>query len=297
MAEEDSPGPLISVIIPTHNRADLLSRAVGSVRAQTYPDIEIVIVDDGSSDDTRAWITALRAEGVPLKYLRNEVAKGPCVARNQGIREAAGTYISFLDDDDAYHPRRLERLLERIRAEPSLSFVCSDYLSLRRNGTRRSHKPGKIDLQKILWMNYATQSVLALREKVQAVGGFDENLSAAQDYDLFTRLIERYGPGFRLGEVLYYYHQEHEGTRITASTPKRLWGYYQYYIKHKRLMSQSQRAWHLYRLLKIRGRKISPARFLRMVPPRFYLLELNDYFIHHTPLYLWLDRLRKPLKF
>ena len=296
MANKGDALPLVSIIIPTRNRRELLSRAIGSARSQTWPRIELVVVDDGSTDGTRDWIGSLQGDGPPLLYCRNETTLGPCAARNRGIREAQGEFICLLDDDDAFHPRRIERLMQVLLDKPGLSFVCSDFLSIRRNGERRSRKAGRIDLRRMLWMNYATQSVLAQREHVLAVGGFDGALSAAQDYDLFTRLIERFGSAFRIGEVLYYYHQEHEAPRITATRSKRLWGYYGYYLKHKHLMTRRQRAWHLYRLLRIRGRKTGLARFVTMVPPRFYLLELNDFFIHHTSLYLWLNRLRKALR-
>lgn len=269
----------------------MLERAVRSVLNQTYQHLEILIVDDGSKDDTSRRVEALQRVHSNIIYLRNPRSLGACVTRNRGIEAASGFYISLLDDDDEYTPNRIEDLINCFRDNPDWSFVCSDYLSIRRNGTRRSHKPGPITLRKMLWMSYATPSILVEREKIIATGGFDETLTAAQDYDAFTRLIQRFGPACRLGKVGYVYHQEHENPRITSSQKKRLWGYYDYYLKFKSLMTRSQRAYQLFRLLKIKGCRITFKRFIRMVPVRFYPLELNDYLIIHTNFYAYLNRL------
>jgi len=284
--------PLVSIILPTHNRAQMMQRALRSALEQTYPAIEVVVVDDGSSDDTPRVIRDWKQRHDNITYLRHEEPRGASAARNHGFQEASGKYIALLDDDDEFTDDRIETLMDYLKLYPGLSFVCSDYLSIRRNGTRRSAKPGRITLRKILWMNYASQSILTEREKMLAIGGFDENLSAAQDHDTFTRLIERFGDAYRLGRVLYLYHQEHDAPRITSTLTKKLRGYYDYYLKHKHLMTRRQRAWHLYRLLKLRGRKLQLRHFLRMVPPRYYLLEINDYLIEHTNFYLWLNRIK-----
>lgn len=287
--------PLVSIIIPTHNRAEMMQRALRSALGQTYPAVEVLVVDDGSSDDTPEVIRQYQRTHDNLRYVRNEQPRGASAARNRGFREAHGEYIAMLDDDDAYSEDCIETLVDYHRLHPKLAFVCSDYLILRRNGTRRSSKPGRISLRKILWMNYGSMSILIKRKRMLAIDGFDESLSAAQDHDAYTRLIERFGDAYRLGRVLYFYHQEHEAPRITTTRSKRLRGYYDYYLKHKHLMTRQQRAWHLYRLMKIRGRRLDIRRFLRLVPPRYYLLELNDYLIEHTNFYLWLNRIKRAL--
>jgi len=284
---------LISIIIPTHNRAAMLERAVRSVRRQTYRPIEIVVVDDGSTDNTPQLLERLQDETPNLTVLRNAQPQGACATRNRGIRAARGKYVGLLDDDDEFTPRRVELLMQCYDQNPRWSFVCSDFLSIRRNGARRSHKPGPINLRKILWMNYATQSVITPRSYLLDIDGFDTSLTAAQDYDAFTRLIVRFGPAYRLGKPLYLYHQEHEAPRITSST-KKLRGYFNYYRKHRHLMTRQQRAYHLYRLLKQRGSRPGPIYFLKWVPLRYYPLEFNDYLIHQTNFYRYLNRLRRP---
>ncbi len=285
--------PLVSIVIPTHNRASLLPRAIRSALGQTYPAIEVVIVDDGSQDDTSGVVARFQQEYPNLRYFRHEKPQGACLTRNRGIEESSGTFIALLDDDDEFTFDRIEKLMAVITRKPGYSFVCSDYLNIMPNGTRRSRKPGTISLRKILWMNYASQSILVEKKKILATGGFDPELTAAQDYDAFTRLIANYGPAYRLGKVLYIYHQEHEAPRITATPLKKLRGYYDYYCKHKSQMSRAQRAYHLYRLLKLRGRRISLGCFLKMVPLRYYLLELNDLLIYHTSFYRYVHRLKR----
>lgn len=102
---------LISVYIPTHNRSEMLKRAVFSVIKQTYKNVEIIICDDGSSDNTEQVVIALQEKYKNIRYLKNDTPKGACAARNLGIFEAKGEYITGLDDDDEFSDNRLEELL------------------------------------------------------------------------------------------------------------------------------------------------------------------------------------------
>lgn len=286
---------LVSIVIPTHNRADMLQRALDSALAQTHPHLEIIVVDDGSKDNTAEVVQAYQEKHPNVKYLKNETALGACPTRNRGIMAATGKYTSFLDDDDEYLPERIAEMLQLYHGKADWAFVTTDYLSITKKGTRRSHKPGPIPLEKILWINYAGQTVMAETKKLQALGGFDEDLTAAQDYDMWTRLIRKYGTAFRSSKVLYLYHQEHDKPRITSTFSKKMKGYYDYYLKHKPVMSRSQRAYQLYRLLKFRGRKIKLQQFLTMVPFRFYLLEFNDILIYKTNFYRYFNSFKKAL--
>jgi hypothetical protein len=132
--------------------------------------------------------------------------------------------------------------------------------------------------------------VLTTRERMLSIGGFDETFSAAQDHDAFTRLIDAHGPAFRVGQVLYTYHQAHQTPRLSTDATGNRRGHYQYYRAHKRRMTRPQRAWHLYRLLKLRRRRTTLGRLLRMVPVWLWPTEINDYILEHTNLYAWLNR-------
>jgi glycosyltransferase involved in cell wall biosynthesis len=281
----------VSIVIPTHNRAGLLPRALTSALGQTYAPIEVVVVDDGSTDGTAGVVDGFTARHPNLRYLRHEQPLGASAARNRGFREATGTFVALLDDDDEFAAERIEKLMALYRQEPAWSFVCSDYVVVTRNGTRRSRKAGVVSLERLLWTNLASQSILTLRSRMLGAGAFDETFSAAQDHDAFTRLIASHGPAFRVGEMLYVCHQEHQAPRISTRPEGRLTGYCQYYRAHKGRMTRAQRAWHLYRLTKLRGRRVTLGRFLRMVPVRFFPAEINDYVFERTPLYSWLNRI------
>lgn len=286
--------PLVSVIIPTHSRKDMLNRAIQSVAMQTYESVEIVVVDDASTDDTPDFVQQLQGRVPNLVYLRNDTSLGACGARNRGINQASGHYVALLDDDDEYLPTALSELIEAYESD-DYSFVCADLKIISKKGNRVSSKPGIIDLEKILWINNATMCMVTEKSKLQKIGAFDVELTAAQDYDLWIRLIHEFGAAKRLGRVLYIYHQEHEAIRITTVFSNRFKGYFNNYKKHKSLMQRPQRAYQLYRLWKLIGHKITLRRFFAMVPRRYYLLELNDLIMERTNWYLYWTKLKKTL--
>lgn len=127
--------PAVSVVLPTYNRASLLTRAVESVIAQTYADWELVVVDDGSTDDT-ATVAAIYASklGVRFVYLRQE-NRGSSAARNRGIEASRGRFIAFLDSDDEFAPAKLARQLALFERRPELGLVYSDYSIVDTDGT------------------------------------------------------------------------------------------------------------------------------------------------------------------
>jgi glycosyltransferase involved in cell wall biosynthesis len=217
---------------------------------------------------------------------------GACATRNRGIEAAKGAYVTFLDDDDEYDRQRLEVLMDKLLAEPQWSFVCSDYHELRPGGPRISRKGGTISLERVLWLNVTTPSVLTRKDYLLELGGFDTQLSAAQDYDLFTRLIKTFGPAYRVPQALYIYHQEHLGPRITTNRSKRFRGYYGFYCKFKGDMTEGQRAYSLFRLLKVLGKKPRLGHYCRMVPWRFLPLEFNTYLLEETSIYLYLAKIK-----
>ncbi|HAY4006682.1 TPA: glycosyltransferase family 2 protein, partial [Escherichia coli] len=99
---------LVSVYIPTHNRVDMLERAIMSVLKQSYPNIEIIVSDDGSQDNTKKIVTSYMQQYSNIKYVFSSEAKGACHARNLAIAKASGTYITGLDDDDEFTQDRIE---------------------------------------------------------------------------------------------------------------------------------------------------------------------------------------------
>ena len=103
---------LVTIYLPTKNRVNLLRRAVDSVLSQTYANIELIVIDDGSSDETSALLSSIRAGDARLKIITNSVSVGSNASRNSAIQAATGDFITGLDDDDAFEPYRIEKFVE-----------------------------------------------------------------------------------------------------------------------------------------------------------------------------------------
>jgi glycosyltransferase involved in cell wall biosynthesis len=186
---------LISVVIPTYNRARLVPRAIESALSQTWRDIEVIVVDDGSTDETFREVRAFRDARVRLE--RRGSNGGPSLARNEGIQAARGDWVAFLDSDDEWLPEKLERQVERlVRDEFRASVVyCQAYLCdalIGRMG-RGNVVPYEGDVfERLLggWIPFPTSGLLAKRAALCAVGGFDAAFPLLEDYDLWLRLAE-----------------------------------------------------------------------------------------------------------
>lgn len=177
------------VVIPAHNAAEFIAEAIASVRAQSIGPLEIVVVDDASTDDT-AEIS--RSLGVRVECLR--ASRGPSVARNCGVALTTAPVIAFLDADDEWYPHHAEHLLTALGRE-AVVFVGSD---AERFGSQNGHVAhglvtrAGLDLPDLFILeNPIIQSaVMILRSAFDAVGGYDERLRFSEDYDLWTRMID-----------------------------------------------------------------------------------------------------------
>jgi len=193
---------MVSVVIPTHDRATLVVRALRSVAAQTYADHEIVVVDDGSGDETAA---AVEATGIPLRYVRQAHA-GVSAARNRGVAAARGEWIAFLDSDDVWLPQKLARQMAFVRRRNGIEACQTDEIWIR-NGVRvnpgqRHRKPsGDIFAASLELCLVSPSAVMLRRSTFERLGGFDEGLPACEDYDLWLRLAVE-TPVFLLPERL-----------------------------------------------------------------------------------------------
>ncbi len=199
----------VSVIIPTCNRAPLLGRALASVLGQSRPPDEVIVVDDGSSDETPA-LMAQRFPGV--LYLRQE-NRGVSAARNRGIRQASSQWLAFLDSDDEWLPRKLERQLALLAAEPQWHIIHNDEIWIRRgrrvNPMKKHAKQGGWIFARCLPLCVISPSAVMIRRSVFAsVGLFDESLPACEDYELWLRICCRY-PVAYVDEALTVKHGGH----------------------------------------------------------------------------------------
>lgn len=185
--------PLVSVIIPTYNSVAYVTAAVASVLAQTFADLEILVIDDGSTDETSE---VMAGYGTRVRYLRQENS-GVAIARNRGIAESQGEYVAFLDADDTWFPRKLELQLEALRAHIEAGVCYSAFLvvtsELKPIGVRRSERWASALEDLLLHGNVVGSicTVLAKRSLFQQAGGFDPLLSQCADWEMWVRLAAR----------------------------------------------------------------------------------------------------------
>lgn len=192
--------PLVSVVMPTYNRASLLRCALRSVFAQTYGNLEIICVDDASSDSTEE---VLKACGDPrLRYIRHETNRGGSAARNTGIRAATGDYIAFLDDDDEWLPAKIERQLKVLEAYDAV--LCSSKVTSARRDEAAGARAIVLDDFKASPYAVGGTGVLMAKAKVLRETLFDESLPRCQDWDLFIRIARTYRIGFLDERLLKY---------------------------------------------------------------------------------------------
>jgi glycosyltransferase involved in cell wall biosynthesis len=181
--------PRVSVIIPTYNRARIIEEAVDSVLAQDYKDFELIIVDDGSTDNT-SEVLAPYGNEASILFQEN---KGVSAARNRGIAEASGMLIAFLDSDDLWLPQKLSAQVEFFNQKPE-ALICQTEEVWVRNGIRvnpgrRHKKPSGMIFEPSLKLCLVSPSaVMIRRELLDRTGGFDETLPACEDYDLWLRI-------------------------------------------------------------------------------------------------------------
>ena len=196
MAEED---PKVSVIIPTYNRAHLLPRAVKSVLNQTYQGFEIIVVDDGSSDNTEEVVKEVQRQDKRIRYIKLQKNKGGAAARNVGIQASKGEYIAFQDSDDEWFPEKLEKQMKVFATAPAkVGVVYTGFWRIENNkkiyipSSLVTQKEGNIHKELLKGNFVTTQSIAIRKECFKKVGMFDENLPRLQDWELVIRLSKYY---------------------------------------------------------------------------------------------------------
>lgn len=193
----ESRNPRVSVVVPAYNSVDYTVETVESVLAQTYRDFELIVVDDGSIDDTRV---VLSSYGDRLQYIYKENG-GACSARNVGIRHARGEYIACLDCDDLWLPEKLEYSLSVLETDPQMGFVFTPCYTIDSEGNPVGKVHFPFDLQQayvnLLMENFVmAPTVLMRRACLEEVGLFDENIFIPADWDLWLRLAYRFQVGY-----------------------------------------------------------------------------------------------------
>lgn len=232
-----SQEPLVSIYIPTHNRSLLLRQALESCLAQTYQKIEIIIVDDNSNDDTQSVCLEYTSRYKNIRSYKNNEALGACASRNFAIAHCNGEYVTGLDDDDLMLPHRIKDFVMNINN--NYSFLCSTIIEKNPFG----EFPARMQKQTICESdmkrkNYVGNQIFIRRQHLLNIGGYDTNMKAWQDFDLWLRLITSSGPALKIDNHSYIVNQSHDFQTITSSDTCGI-GFQQFIAKHKALLSKS----------------------------------------------------------
>lgn len=223
----------VSVIIPTYNRAHLVGRAIESVLNQTYQNFEIIVVDDGSTDNTEEVVKNFNNK--VIRYIRHKENRGGGAARNTGIKEAEGNYIAFLDDDDEWLPEKLEKQISffddksselgvvytgLIRVDETGEYIVKQYIRV-----PDIHVPEKRRwiYEDLLLKDYVgtISTVLVKKECFEKIGLFDESLPSCQDWDICIRIAKMYQFDFIESPLIKYYRH---ACRITTNLEAKIKG-------------------------------------------------------------------------
>ena len=217
-ARSESNGtPAVSVIIPVHNCERFVPEAVESILGQTLQDLELILVDDGSTDRSSAILDGYAAKDPRVRVVRHEQAKGRGAARNAGIEAARAGLVAFSDADDVSVPERLERHTEYLDAHPDVGFVVSPRVvtDLDGNAIGSMRIPGKVsDLPERMrrHCHLGHCSAMYRTADIRRIGGYRNGFAAAQDYDMLLRLMETAKVGV-LDIPVYRYRQVPTGVK------------------------------------------------------------------------------------
>ena len=225
MKSVDGEKPRVTVVIPCYNRERFIRGTLESVLSQTYPNLEIVAMDDGSTDGTRK---ILEDYGGRIRILEHpsRINKGQSAAINLGIRSTKGEYIAILDSDDLWAPEKIERQMEFLEKNPDVGLVYVNGFAVDKEGKTlyKLFRPGHVEPNSpervLLECHFNVPSnALVRRSAFEMAGEFDETMRSAQDHDMAIRLAEVTKPAY-LDEPLWYYRR-HSETQSGKHTRRR----------------------------------------------------------------------------
>jgi glycosyltransferase involved in cell wall biosynthesis len=187
---------MISIIIPIYNQADKIGKCLDSILNQTYKDYEVIVVNDGSTDDAEEIIDKHQKTLRVTRYALRE-NKGAPAARNRGYREARGEYLLFCDADAVLKPEALQVMLDALKQHPEASYAYSSFL-----WGKKLFKLGPFDAEKLKKAPYIHTMSLIKREHFPA-GGWDESIKKLQDWDIWLTMLEQGRSGVWIDKVLF----------------------------------------------------------------------------------------------
>lgn len=231
MAAENSR-PAVSVVIPTFNRAEFIAEAIASVLRQSYPDFELIVVDDGSTDATADVVKTFDDDR--LIFLSQE-NRGRSVARNLALAKARGRYIAFLDSDDLYLEDKLEKQIAYMDRRPDVGMVYTSAHCIDERGKPLEHSyaasvEGEIYKQVAFFLpvTITLPTVMVRREVLESVGNFDEVMERFEDTDLWRRIAKRYPVGAIMEPTCRL--RTHADNALLSQNPHKIVNAIEYYV-------------------------------------------------------------------
>lgn len=234
---------MISVIIPTYNRGKLINRAVDSVLSQSYENLEIIVVDDCSTDNTTTMMEKYR-NNEKVKYIKLDKNAGACHARNVGIKKASGEVIAFLDSDDEWHREKLQKQYNYMIEKKADVVVCN-YLYEKSNHLKPAivKQNQIISYEQLLYENCITTGAVLVNKKVlENVDYFDENMPRYQDWELMLRIAKKYQIHF-LDENLLTLHFQKQSISNSTSKAKKYIALEKIYNKNEKELKKDKKAY------------------------------------------------------
>ena len=218
---------LITVYIPTKNRVALLAAAVESVRRQTYTDFELIVVDDGSTDQTYSLLASLAAQEGRLRFVTHAQSQGGAAARNAAILAARGDFVTGLDDDDSFTPERLQRFADAwLRHERSGVRPAGLYsqLAIVEHGKiiAYTHRPKVAHFEDMFGENVVGNQIFAPKRHYLDAGLFRDGLPGWQDLEFFMRMLKIAGPARLDDAVTYHWDNSPRADRVSLKSEEQM---------------------------------------------------------------------------
>jgi glycosyltransferase involved in cell wall biosynthesis len=213
--EEMEQSELVSIILPTHNGSQYIKQSLESCLNQTYRNIELIVVNDASEDDTGE--IACSYDDPRIIYLKNESNMGLANSLNKGFLESKGDYLTWTSDDNFYAPDALARMLSEVRRSPSVDFVYANYYRIDENGKIIERVRVKESLY-LLINNCVGPCFLYTRRVYEKIGDYNPDSVLAEDYEYWIRALKQ----FKMHQVEHYlyYHRFHRDSLTAKHTPE-----------------------------------------------------------------------------
>lgn len=216
----------VSIYIPTRNRKLLLERALRSVIEQTHDDLEIIVVNDASTDDTGPYLDSLRTIEPRLIVINFDKPNGAPTARNRAIKIASGRFITGLDDDDEFTPTRIASLLSYWNGLGDeeghvAGLFTQSMMTDGKSVSPTTDRKNEVRYEDLFFHNFIGNQIFCPTRYLREIGGFDESMPALQDLELFMRLVRKFGPARLVPDYSYVCYVDDGRERISKSAQKR----------------------------------------------------------------------------